>query len=247
MPRKRPTRTKVQRDGRKRGLTEVQSLVRTLEQAREDAGISQRALALAAGLGPSAVRELEEGTHEPTIGVLARIAAALGGELAVRYYPGAGPRVRDHLQTAMLDTLVSSLHQRWTSNPEVWVTHPIKAVIDLLLTDRDLRTVVTEAHSDLRRIEQQVRWIHAKVEAVNAPGRPAPSALLLLRDHSSTRAVAIQYADYLASAFPARHRDAIDALLGEAPWPGAAIVWTTVVKGVARLRDEPPRAVTVGR
>lgn len=247
MPRKRPTHTKVQRDGRKRALSEIDALVRTLKQAREDAGISQRGLAKAAGLGPSAVREVEEGQHEPTVGVLARIAAALGGELAVRYYAGTGPRIRDHFQTAMLDTLVARLHPRWASSPEVWITHPIKGVIDLLLTDGDGQIVVTEAHSELRRIEQQVRWVGAKVEAVTAPGGRAPTALLLLRDHASTRTVATQCAHYLASAFPARHRDALDALVREASWPGSAIVWMTVTKGVATLRDEPPRGVTVGR
>jgi transcriptional regulator with XRE-family HTH domain len=247
MDRKRSTRTKVQRDGRKRGLAEVDSLVRTLQQAREDAGISQRRLALAAGLGPSAVREVEERDHEPTIGVLARLAAALGGELAVRYYPGTGPRIRDHLQTAMLDKLVACLHPRWTSSPEVWVTHPVKGVIDLLLTDLDRNSVVTEAHSELRRLEQQVRWLHAKVDALATPAGPPPSSLLLLRDHPSTRAVAIRYADYLSTAFPARHRDAVEAIVGQARWPGATIVWMTVTKGVATIREEPPRGVTVGR
>lgn len=247
MPRKRPTRTRVQRDGRKRGLSEVSSLVQTLRQAREDAGVSQRSLAVAAGLGPSAVREVEEGEHEPTIGVLSRLAAALGGELAVRFYPGTGPRIRDHIQAAMLDGLAAGLHRRWGSAPEVWITQPIKGVIDLLLTDHDGRSIVCEAHSELRRIEQQVRWIGAKAQALTQSTGPPPSSLLLLRDHPSVRAVVIQYSDYLATAFPARHRDAVQALTGDAPWPGAAIVWMAVSKGVARLRDDPPRGVTVGR
>lgn len=247
MPRTRPTRTKVQRDGRKRGVSEVSSVIRTLKDTREDAGISQRALALAAGLGPSAVRQVEEGRHEPTIGVLARLAAALGGELAVRFYPGTGPRVRDHLQSAMLDGLAARLHARWTASPEVWVTAPIKGVIDLLLTDRAGRSVVCEAHSELRRVEQQLRWIGAKVEAVTQASGPPPSSLLLLRDQPATRAVAIQYADYLAKAFPARHRDAIDALTTDAAWPGASIVWMHVTAGVATLREDPPRGITVGR
>jgi transcriptional regulator with XRE-family HTH domain len=217
-----------------------------MRRAREDGGISQRRLALAAGLGPSSVREVEEGRHEPTIGVLARIAAALGGELAVRYYPGSGPLIRDRFQTPMIGALTARLHSRWTATTEVWVTEPVRGVIDLVLADREGLRVVCEAHSQLRRLEQQVRWLDAKVEALVRRSGPAPSSLLLLRDSASTRAVAIRYADYLRTAFPARHRDAVDALVGDTPWPGAAILWMTTTRDVATLRDDPPRGITVG-
>lgn len=247
MTRQRPTHTNAQRAGRNRGRAERKAVIDSLKRAREDAGISQRALSRAAGLGPTAVWEVEEGDREPTISVLARIAAALGGELAVRYYAGSGPPIRDRFQTPMIDALVARLDPRWGATPEVWVTEPIKGVIDLLLTDRNGARIVCEAHSELRRVEQQVRWLGAKVEALAGHGRTRPSSLLLLRDHPSTRAVAIQYADYLATTFPARHRDAVTALTANAPWPGNAIVWMEAVRGRAALLDEPPRGVTIGR
>lgn len=247
MPRQRPARTCIQRAGRARARKEHAGIVDALKKAREESGLSQRALAKAAGLGPTAVWGLEDGRHEPTIGVLARIATALGGELAVRYYPGTGPLIRDRFQTPMIDALAACLHPRWTASPEVWVTNPIKGVIDLLLDDRDGACVVCEAQSELRRVEQQVRWLHAKAEAVTSPRRPAPSSLLRLRDHVSTRGVAAQYGDYLRTAFPAAHQDAVAALVDGAPWPGPAIVWMTVTGGVATMRDEPPRGVSLGR
>ncbi|MET0772143.1 MAG: helix-turn-helix domain-containing protein [Candidatus Limnocylindrales bacterium] len=246
MPRARPSRTRPQREGRRRARSEVEALIGTLRQAREDAGLSQRSLSIAAGLGPTAVRQVEGGDHEPSIGVLARIAAVLGGELSVRYYPGAGPRIRDHLQAAMLDALIDVRHGRWTASPEVWVTSPVKGVIDLLLSDGTTR-VVCEAHSQLRRIEQQVRWLGAKVTAVAFPGAPPPSSLLLVRDCAATRQVAIHYAALISSAFPARHADAIAALVDDAPWPGPALVWMQVRGGRATLRTTPPRGVGVGR
>ncbi len=247
MTRQRPTQTKAQRSGRARARTEITAVVTALRKAREEAGLSQRGLAAAAGLGPSAVREVEDAKHEPTIGVLARIAAALGGEVAVRYYPGSGPPIRDRLQTPMIDALVARLDPRWTVSTEVWVTEPIKGVIDLLLTAPSEPTVVSEAHSRFGRVEQQVRWLHAKAQAVAGRGHTAPSSLLLLRDHPTTRAVAIQYADYLATAFPARHRNAVAALTGQAPWPGAAVVWMKAAGGHAAILDEPPKGVVVGR
>lgn len=247
VPRQRPTRTRIQRDGRARARDQVDGVVRALQQAREDAGISQRALAAAAGLGPSAVRQVEEGRHEPTIGVLARVAAALGGELSVRYYPGSGPLIRDRFQTPMIEAILAGLHPRWLSATEVWVTTPVKGVIDLLLTDPEIARVVSEAHSQLLRIEQQVRWLNAKESAVSSQAGPPTSRLLLLRDHPSTRAVAIRYSDYLTAAFPAPHRDAVEALTSGAPWPGAAIVWMEAANGRASIRDDPPRGVLVGR
>src|SRR4029078_7992849 len=105
----------------------------------------------------------------------------------------SGPRVRDHLQAAMIDALIAACHARWTASVEVWVTSPVKGVIDLLLSDGGTR-VVCEAHSQLRRIEQQVRWLGAKATAVGAPGSPPPSSLLVVRDCASTRQVAIQHA-----------------------------------------------------
>jgi transcriptional regulator with XRE-family HTH domain len=224
----------------------VDGLIQNLRQAREDAGLSQRRLSLAAGLGTTAVHQVEAGDHEPSIGVLARIAAALGGELSVRYYPGTGPPIRDHLQAAMLQELLAVRHPRWSASPEVWVTSPVKGVIDLLL-DEERTRVVCEAQSQLRRIEQQVRWLFAKVAALEGDGARPASGLLLLRDCAATRRVAIQYASLLASAFPARHADAVAALLGDAPWPGPAIVWMQVIAGRASIRTAPPRGVSVGR
>jgi hypothetical protein len=114
--------------------------------------------------------------------------------------------------------------------------------------------VACEAGSDLRRIEQQVRWSRAKADALaaarqddeGASARPI-SRLLLLRSTQRTRAIAAQHGDFLAAAYPAGAADAFAALTGEAPWPGDAIVWCRVEVGRAIILDHPPRGVHVGR
>jgi transcriptional regulator with XRE-family HTH domain len=223
--------------GRSRARAEHGAIVETLRKARMDAGLTQRTLSRAAGLGPTAVWELEDGRHEPTLSTLACIAAALGGELAVRYYAGSGPIIRDHLQAAMIEALLGRLHPRWSATPEVWVTQPIRGVIDLLLRDRDSPVLVaSEAHSQIRAIEQQVRWLGAKVTSLGATA----SGLLLVRSTAATRAVAAEYAAYLATAFPARHEDAVAALVQGSAWPGASMVWMEVSKGRASILARAP-------
>jgi DNA-binding XRE family transcriptional regulator len=217
--------------------------------AREDAGVSQRTLARLAGLGASSVSEVEAGGHEPTIEVLARMAAALGGELSVRFYPGTGPLVRDHLQLGMTEALLGGLHGSWSPRPEVHVHTPVRGVVDVVLTNPVLGTIVAcEAHSELRRVEQQLRWASAKAAGLEVvPPGLALSRLLLLRSTRHNRQVAAAYREVLTAAYPARHADAVDSLLTGTPWPGAAIVWADLEGAVATIRELPPRGVLVGR
>lgn len=195
-----------------------------LRRAREDAGLSQRAVARAAGVSNATLSALERGTHDPTTEVLARVGAALGMDLSVRLYPGTGPLLRDHSQAAMIEALLRIRHVRWHPSLEVWVTRPLKGVIDLVLESADPSDplVTTEAQSELRRLEQQIRWTHAKSEALaEAHGRTA-SPLLLVRNTRAMRTVVAENTATLRTAYPARAADAFAALTGAAPWPGAA-------------------------
>jgi hypothetical protein len=48
-------------------------------------------------------------------------------------------------------------------------------------------------------------------------------------------------------AYPARTNDVIEALTGEATWPGDGIVWMRLEGGIAELLRYPPRGVALGR
>ena len=73
---------------------------------REDAGLSRRALATAAGVDDRYLGQLERGEREPSITVLVALASALGGDTHVRLYPGTGPRLRDPLQARIVEGLL---------------------------------------------------------------------------------------------------------------------------------------------
>ena len=168
MPGTRRAHTRIERLGSRRARDLRQHLSADVRRAREDAGLSQRAVARAAGVSSATLSALELGRHDPSTEVLARVGAALGLDLSVRFYSGTGPLVRDHLQAAMIEALLGTLHERWRPSPEVWVTRPVRGVIDLVLepTNSDEPLLAVEAQSELRRLEQQLRWSGVKADAL---------------------------------------------------------------------------------
>jgi hypothetical protein len=172
----------------------------------------------------------------------------------VRYFQGTGPLIRDHIQTAMIGALLAIAHERWRPRPEVAVYRPVRGVIDLVLDDGIGTIVACEAQSELRRLEQQIRWSGAKSDALRANsdggrgvGERRVSRVLLLRSTRSTRAVVAEHANLIAAAYPARIADAYRALMSDAPWPGDALLWCRVEAGRATVLERPPRGIGVGR
>jgi transcriptional regulator with XRE-family HTH domain len=229
-----------------------------IARARDDAGISQRGLARAAEISQAHLSAIEAGSVDASPGAMARIAAALGGRMVVRLERGTGPIVRDHIQATMLQGLIRELHARWRRFLDVPVYRPVRGAIDLVLDDpQEPITIAGEAQSQLRRIEQQIRWATMKADALQEGGarelgavlgaRSNVSRLLLLRVTTANLQLARTYGDLLAAAYPARHADAIAALTGAQAWPGAALVWLDVTNSVGRLRRIPPRGITLGR
>lgn len=228
-------------------------LTADIRSGRRDAGLSLRRLASASGVSVSTLRALERDEVEPSLQVVARLATALGMSLGVRLFPGGGPLIRDHLQAAMIEGLLSILHARWRPRLEVPVYRPVRGLIDIVLEADQEPFVATEAYSELRRLEQQVRWSRVKADALEAGLDPALASarsigrMLLLRSSQRTRKAVDGYAHIMAAAYPARARDAFASLSGEARWPGDAIVWCRVESGVGTVLQHPPRGITVGR
>jgi transcriptional regulator with XRE-family HTH domain len=236
---------------RQRHRDRLRAIGTELRRMREDAGRSQVVIARAAGVSTGHLSEIEAGDAEPSILVLERIGMALGADLGVRYFANTGPRIRDHLQLAMSEALLGSLWARWRATPEVPVYRPVHGVIDLVLEERGgTTTVATELHSQLRRVEQQVRWQAQKADALavqpDQEGRSV-SRLLVLRNTQATRDVVRVAVATISAAYPARTIDATVSLREGTPWPGAAVVWMRVDGSGAVLLDTPPRGISVGR
>jgi len=213
---------------------------------RQDAGLTQVAVARIAGVTPSAVSRLEAGGIAPDLGTYTRVAAALGADLAARVYPNTGPAVHDRHQLALADLLLAQAQPRWQPFPEVAVRRPVRGWIDLALRDTTSATLVaTELESLLRLVEQLLRWSGEKAAALPSSaiwsewtraGKPEVSQLLVVRWSRANREVARDARRTLKAAYLADPRDALDALTGTAPWPGAAALWARLEPGApARL------------
>ncbi len=155
----------------------------------------------------------------------------------------------------MIDAFLKELDSRWRVELEVPVIQP-RGVIDIVLTDRrDSTILAAEAQSELRSIEQQLRWAAEKSDGLarrreggTEPAGGGVSRLLIQRSTVTTREVARRYGTTLAAAFPARTEDVVRALCGPvAPWPGPGLVWMHVEGSKASLMRFPPRGVNLGR
>ncbi|MEW5991039.1 MAG: helix-turn-helix transcriptional regulator [Chloroflexota bacterium] len=206
-----------------------------MERLRLDAGLPRARLADAAGLDDSYLRRVEQGTVSPSIETYARLATALGADLSVRLYPNTGPAIRDRHQAGILEALLAVRHGRWHAYPEIAVRRPSRGWIDVGLHDARERTLIaTEIQSDLRRLEQLIRWSAEKAASLASwegwPGlgeEPTIARLLVIRETRTTRAIAREFARTLRVAYPAHPDDALAALTGTVAWPGHAVLWAS--------------------
>jgi transcriptional regulator with XRE-family HTH domain len=216
--------------------------------------VSLAELADVVGVHRSHIGRIEANEVRPSLRVLAAIGVALGADLGVRFYTGAGPRLHDRFQALMVEHILKRLDPRWTPELEAPIARPSRGVIDIVLRDRSTPIVVAaEVQSELRRLEEQIRWSAEKADGLrerlerDRPGVTV-SRLLLIRSTSATREIARRYASTLATAYPARTESVVQALTQPStPWPGAGIGWIRIDGDVVSLLMHPPRGVDLGR
>jgi len=207
-----------------------------VRRLREDAAVTRRQLADEAGIDQGYLRRIEDGRARASLDTYAKLATALGADLSTRLYPNTGPSIRDRHQARILEALLRDVHPRWTTYPEVGVRQPSRGWIDVVLhAERERQLVATEIQSDLRRLEQLLRWFPEKVASlpswegwVHLGEVSEPSRLLIVRSTKATRAVGREFERQLAAAYPAHPADAIASVTGTAPWPGPALVWAEI-------------------
>ena len=214
-----------------------------LRQLREDAGLTRVAVARAAGVADPYLGRIEDGGEHPSNETLTRLGLVLGADLRVRLYPNTGPLIRDRHQAAILEALLGALHPRWHAFSEVAVHRPNRGWIDAVLHEpRDRLAVATELQSELRRLEQLVRWSSAK--AASLPSwdgwdrlgeQQRIDRLLIVRRTRAIREVVASHDGQLRAAFPTHPDDALASLTGTTPWAGPALVWSVVDGRGARL------------
>ena len=221
---------------------------------RTDAGVSQSRVSERAGIDRSHYSRIEAGTATASLETLIAVSAALGADLSVRMFAGTGPRLTDRHQARMVEAMLRSASAGWIPHVEVPVSRPVRGVIDIVFERPPANLLVaTEVYSDLRRLEQQIRWSAEKAAALGSsnlvgPGRePIVSTLLVLRSTATTRQLARDFEATLRAAYPARTTSVIASLRDGADWPGPGIAWIRIEGDRVDLLDGPPRGVALGR
>ncbi len=250
-------RTRLQVNAQRRHREMLRDISEHLRRLREDSGLTQTSVAHAAGLSQGYLSEIEAGHRDPTLETLHALAAVLGCDLSVRLFPNSGPAIRDRFQAHIVEALLRILNPRWTAYLEVPVHRPVRGIIDLVLADPSTGLLVaTEVHSELRRVEQQLRWAHEKADALattdlaarmraEAPSDPRVSRLLVLRSTVRTRALARELATTFAVEFPADPGAILEALTTpDAPWPGPGLLWATAEGSAAWIQTRRLRTAT---
>lgn len=241
----------------RRAETLRRSVGTQIQILRSDAGVSQRRLAIEASVDQGQLSRIERGLTEPSLAVLESIASVLGATVSIRLHPSTGPRIRDHVQDRIGEALLAELDSGWRRLLEVTVHRPARGTIDTVLSRPGSPVVAVEIHSELRRLEQQIRWAADKAESLPSSAAwtfleadaasPAISRLLVLRSTRANRELARTFQQTLGTAYPARTADAVRCLREpDVPWPGAAIIWADVAARGTRILDGPPRGVTLG-
>ena len=245
--------TRIQLAASRRATDVTRSLAEDLRRLREDAGVSQRALARAAGIDQSLISRLEAGLVRPSLDTCSSLATALGVDVSLRLFPNSGPAIRDRHQARIVEAVVAMAGRNWESSPEIGVRQPVRGWIDLVLVDRGAGLVVAvEVQSNIARLEQLLRWAGAKADALpsarswpfgmRAEAPPDISRALIVRSTAGNRAVAASFDATLRASCPGDRWQAIASLKGRAVWPGAAVLWaTTSDDGRTVLHAEPVR------
>jgi transcriptional regulator with XRE-family HTH domain len=212
------SKTSVARETARRMRVGTIRIAEEVLRLRLDAGVSLRELGAVTGLDPSHLARIEKGQVHASIKALTAISVALGANLSLRFYAGAGPRIRDRFHAPMIEALLRNLDPRWTARPEVPIPRPARGIVDLVLTDRaSPSTVIGEAQTEFRDLEQQLRWFAEKADALTSTAGRRASRLLIVRSTEATRDIARRYAAILSTAYPARASDVVAALTGAAP------------------------------
>jgi transcriptional regulator with XRE-family HTH domain len=252
-----PVRTKLQIAADRAAETMLRSVGDQLLHLREDAGLPKSIVAHAAGIDPTHLGFIENGQRDASLAVLCRISAALGADLSLRVYPTSGPPIRDRIQARMVEAFLSILPPDWERHVEVPVSRPVRGVIDVVIARPVAgRVVSVEAHSELRRLEQQLRWAAEKSAALpssavwpalNVGDRPlTTSRIMLLRSTAATRRLVRSFAATVAAAYPPDPADLLAALRDPSrAWPGNGVLWARVEgQDAAIIRGTPRGART---
>ena len=192
---------------------------RGLRQARLDRDLSLAEIGRSVGISAPQASRIERGlARTVSVEQLARMAAVVGLDLAVRLYPGGAP-IRDAAHAALLDRLRQRLHPALRFATEV----PLPVRGDPRAWDAAIR-----GNGWMRPVEAETRPrdLQALERRVSLKLRDAglEDVLLLLLDSEHNRRFVRLNRDSLAARFSVPGSRALELLAAGVEPPGSAVV-----------------------
>ena len=215
-----------------------------LSALRLRGGLTQAAVGRALGVDRTMISRLEAG--DPRVGLTTRfrVAALLGAELRLSAYTRSGPLIRDTVQAPIVEAILATSDGRWRRTVEAHVPGADRRSIDLRL-DGPAGVVLCEVESRVGSLEEIIRELHAKRDAVRAArggaGGPPIYAVLILPRTRHHLEIVRHHPRTIEAAFPMPSA-AIERALKDVtiPWTGDGILWTPVA---ARPNPGGPRVI----
>ena len=239
-----PTNRLAIREGSAQARRQASRLGDELAALRLRAGLTQAAVGRALGIDRSVISRLERG--DPQVGLPIRfcVAALLGAELKLNAYTRSGPLIRDTVQARIVEAILAWIDRRWRRSVEAHVPGADRRSIDLRL-DGPATVVLCEVESRVGSLEEIIRELHAKRDAVRAArggaGGPPIYAVLILPRSRHHLEIVRHHPRTIEAAFPMPSA-AVEAALKDVtiPWTGDGILWTPVA---ARPNPGGPRVI----
>jgi transcriptional regulator with XRE-family HTH domain len=201
------TREDAGQRGRRRAARLRLELGNALRDARRGAGLSQQTVARRAATSQAGVSRTERGRRSATLDELAVMAAVVGLDLVVRFFPGPDP-VHDQAHVRLLARLQAELPAlNWLTEMPLPIPgdqRAIDAVIHLgsLRIGFELETRLMDAQALVRRL------------ALKQRDAGIASMVLVVADTRGNRAALAAGAETLRPAFPLARHEVIAALRG---------------------------------
>jgi transcriptional regulator with XRE-family HTH domain len=150
---------------------------RELRIARVTSGLTQRQLAMRAGVSQATVAQAEGGHTGLSLGIRCRLASAAGHELSLKLFPVSSVPLRDSGQLGIAMAISAAADPTWRCRFEVPTGPGTKQAADVVL-DRADEVLMIEIERGL--VDFQAQWRAAELKRSSLANREARPVRLVL-------------------------------------------------------------------
>lgn len=186
--------------------------------------MTQRQLALRAGVTQSSVSAVEAGDPNVSLDIRCRLASACGHEMSLRLFPAAAVPLRDSGQLAIATVVAASSSSVWLARLEVPTGPGALQAADLLL-ERPDEVLDIEIERTLADVQAQLRADGLKRASLSERESRPVRLVIAVPDTRMTRERLAPHAELIHRTFPITSRQIWRAIRLGTPCGGDGILY----------------------